>query len=74
MEENNKNSFWIYNIKVLYTNENYLNFIPTSSMTRYEQFNAITRLCIYLIVLSLVFGADSIWYQIPITKMIVQNH
>ena len=44
--EETKNSFWINNIKILYINQNYLNFIPTSTMTRYEQFNAVTRFCI----------------------------
>jgi hypothetical protein len=70
-EENNRNLFWINNIKILYTNENYLNFIPVSTMTRYEQFNAITRLCIYIIILSIIFGANSMWYQIPIIIIIL---
>ena len=51
----NKNLFWTNNFKILYNNENYLNFLPNKSMSRFEQLNAITRFCLYLIILCLLF-------------------
>ena len=65
----NENIFWTNNITVLY--QNYLDFIPTKTMTRYEQYNAITRFCIYLIILSIIFRAQSLWYTVPIIIIIL---
>ena len=67
----NKNLFWTNNFKILYNNENYLNFLPNKSMSRFEQLNAITRFCLYLIILCLLFGVDRIWYQIPLIIIIL---
>ncbi len=66
-----ENTFWVNNIKSLYENQNYLNFIPTSTMSRYDQLNAVTRMCIYTIILSVVFRANGIWYQVPIIIIIL---
>ncbi len=51
-----ENIFWIENPSILYESNNYLNFFPTSNMTRIEQLNAITRLCIYYIIIISLFG------------------
>jgi len=52
----NKNVFWLNDPTVLYKNGNYAVIIPTNDMTRVEQLNAISRLCIYLIIILLIFG------------------
>ena len=55
-------TFWFDNYKMLFINDNYLNFIPTSDMTRDEQLNAITRLAIYCIILLYLFDKESEYY------------
>lgn len=40
-------------------------------MSLYQKYNAITRLCIYLIVLSLLLSAPAIWWQIPTVIIII---
>ena len=40
-------------------------------MTRTEQLNAITRFCIYFIVLAFVLKKDSIWFQLPIVLIVL---
>lgn len=57
--DTNKNVFWLNDITVLYKNKNYLHFVPTSSMTRIEQLNSITRFCLYLTVLFVLFDNSS---------------
>lgn len=63
--------FWLDDISILYKNKNYLNFIPTSSMSRIEQLNSITRFCIYLLIIILLFDDSSDnWILLPITVII----
>lgn len=63
--------FWLNDITILYKNKNYLHFVPTSSMTRIEQLNAITRFCIYLSILFLLFDNSSENYiLLPIIGLI----
>ena len=50
----NNEQFWINDFSVLYKDGNYLKFIPKTSMKRPEQLNAITRLSIFLLILSIV--------------------
>ena len=45
-------SFWINNPSILLKHDNLKYFWPTEKMTSYEKLNAITRLVIYLTVLS----------------------
>jgi len=49
-----KDKFWTSDIKILYNEGRYLKFIPTTEMTRAEQLNAITRFCVYFIILLLL--------------------
>lgn len=59
--------FWLEDITILFKNDKYINYIPTSDSSRIEQLNAITRFCIYSIILMLLFGYDSKYLYIPIT-------
>jgi hypothetical protein len=63
--------FWIDDFTVLYKNHAYINFIPTSDMTRVEQLNALSRFFIYLIVLLLLFSQSTEWLYIPIIGLIL---
>jgi len=70
---NNKNSryiFWINDPTVLFSDGKYLSFIPTSNMTRVEQINAVTRFCIYFLLLALILGKSELWIQLPIIIII----
>lgn len=74
MENNtqqNKNIFWLDDPKILYYDDNYLKFFPQSQMTRVEQLNAITLLCLYSIILILIFYGFSKWLYIPIIIIIL---
>ena len=69
--DTNKNVFWLNDITVIYKDKKYLQFIPNSSMTRIEQLNSITRFCIYLSILFLLFDDSSDnWILLPIIGII----
>lgn len=63
--------FWLNNIKELYHNNNYLKFFPKYESSRIEQLNAITRLCIYFIILILLFKINNQWLYLPITIIFI---
>lgn len=55
----NKDIFWLYDPKIL--SDNFTEFVPTSSMSRTEQLNSLTRLAIYFIIILLAFNKSSTW-------------
>jgi hypothetical protein len=67
---NNGYVFWTTDPTILYKNEKYLEFVPTSKMTRIEQLNAVTRFCIYFFILAYITGKPESWYQFPIISII----
>jgi hypothetical protein len=69
--ENTKYLFWLDNIEILYKDNQYLNFIPSQSMTKVEQLNSITRFCIYYIVLLLLFNKSVTMIYFPIFIIIL---
>lgn len=64
------NKFWLQDPKILYTDQNYLRFVPTHNMTNVQKLNAITRFCIYSIILLIIFGMTKKWIYIPIMIII----
>lgn len=62
--------FWTEDLTILFKNDKYLEFFPTTYMTRIEQLNAITRLCIYCIILLIITGNTEGWIQLPIIVII----
>ncbi|AEX61544.1 hypothetical protein c7_L481 [Megavirus courdo7] len=52
MTDNKNDVFWIYNPMILFDNDNWYKIIPTSNMTQIEALNAMTRLFLYLLILS----------------------
>ncbi len=67
----NKDKFWLDDPKELYTDDSYLVFIPRYEMTKNQQSNAISRLCLYMILLILMFNKGEIFLFIPITILIL---
>lgn len=65
-----ENKFWLENPSVLITDNNYVKFFPTSEMTRIEQLNAITRLCLYYVILLLILGKSNEYLSLPIIIII----
>ncbi len=63
--------FWMDDLRELYQNRNYLKFFPRYEMTRSEQLNAITRFCMYFIILILLFDKNEDWLYIPITIIVL---
>jgi hypothetical protein len=66
MNKSDNYVFWTSDPTVLYKNRNYLSFFPSSNMTRVEQFNAITRFCIYLFILLVITKRSMILIQVCI--------
>ena len=65
------NIFWISDIMVLFRDNNYLDFIPSNKMTHVEQLNAITRFCIYLIIILLLTKRSKILIYVAICIIIL---
>ncbi len=61
--------FWIYKPKILI--EEYYELLPTNKMSRTKQMNTITRLLIYLIILSLLFDEDNTILLLCLTMIIM---
>jgi hypothetical protein len=61
--------FWIYKPKVLLSD--YYELLPTKQMSRVRQMNTITRLLIFLILLSLLFNSDNTILLISLTMIIM---
>jgi hypothetical protein len=66
-----KEKFWMNDVTELYKNNNYLQFYPKYETTPVTQLNAITRFCIYFIILILVFDKNEDWLYLPITLIVI---
>lgn len=62
--------FWLDDPLILIKDGNYLRFVPTISMTRVEQMNALTRFFIYWIIVLTMFGTVNRWMYVPIIGII----
>ena len=67
---NNNNMFWIYNIDILWKNNNYLHLLPLEDMNKQEKYNAVTRLLIYHIILLLILKLDHRYIYLDIILII----
>lgn len=66
-----REEFWMDDFKELYKNGNYFRFFPKYRSSRIEQLNAITRFCIYLILLILMFKRNEQWLYLPVTLIVM---
>ncbi len=64
-------SFWTEGLDNLYKDGNYLIVIPQKNMTTNEQYNALTRLCIYIIIIASIFSLDNAYIMYPIILIII---
>ncbi|AGC01880.1 hypothetical protein H012_gp583 [Acanthamoeba polyphaga moumouvirus] len=67
----NNDIFWIYDPMVLFRNNNWYKIIPTKNMTQVEALNALTRLFIYLLILSAILSFVTNYAYISIIAIIV---
>jgi hypothetical protein len=65
------NKFWLNNMGVLFSKNNYKQIIPRESMTTVERLNAIARFAIYFIMLSMLMKKDKIWIMMGIFIVIM---
>lgn len=56
--------FWLDDVTLLYNN--YLDFYPKYESSREEQLNAITRACLYFIIISIMFNIDEQFLYVPV--------
>lgn len=70
MDFDQKNIFWLDDPTVLYKNGNYIKILPEGGMTRIDQLNAVTRFCMYYIILLLIFQKSGSWIYIPLVLII----
>lgn len=64
-----KEQFWLDDPRELY--RHYTNFVPKYEMTRNQQLNAITRFCVFMIILILAFNRGEYVLILPISILIV---
>ena len=57
MENKKEKKFWLEEPKILF--KDYLDFIPNKNMNEIEIYNSISRFCIYLIIIFLIFYKDN---------------
>ena len=62
MSETDK--IWMQDPVILF--KKYLSFIPRKEMTNNQFYNAITRFCIYFIILILIFNKPKAWLYLPL--------
>ena len=67
----NNNDFWLNNPTILYSHGKYLDFYPTPTMKNTEKLNALTRFCIYLIIILFLLDISLIKYPIILLIFIV---
>lgn len=64
-------NFWLNNINILFSNNNFLKFYPKKGMTKNEILNSIMRFSIYLFFLIVLFGNNKKNVLLPIIIMII---
>jgi hypothetical protein len=68
--KDDKYIFWLDNLKVLYKNDNYLSIIPSKENTYVENLNAISRICIYYMIILFLFQMNVEYYYISLILLI----
>ena len=57
------NEFWIENPSILIEKDELVNFVPTKNMSLVQKMNAITRFCLYGLLIGMIFNfQDNIMY------------
>ena len=61
-----QDTFWLYDFKVLYQNQNLTDFFPTDSMSYSEKLNSIFRLTFYIAVILVIIKRSYLYMYIAI--------
>lgn len=60
-----KKVFWIENPYILFEKEELVNFVPNKNMSMVEKMNAVTRFCLYGLIIGQLFNfSDNIMYML----------
>ncbi|AYV79395.1 MAG: hypothetical protein Faunusvirus12_8 [Faunusvirus sp.] len=62
--------FWLEDFGVIFGGNRYWQIIPDIKMSRIEILNAISRFCLYLAILFVMFSSNTEWLYIPILLVI----
>jgi hypothetical protein len=65
------NNLWFNNINTLFTKDNFFEIIPVVNMNYNEKVNAITRFCMYLSLLLIVFTGNLNYLYLPLCVIIL---
>lgn len=66
-----QDTFWLYDFKVLYQNQNLTDFFPTDNMSYSEKLNSIFRLTFYIAVILLIIKKSYLYLYIAIIGAVV---
>lgn len=65
-------SFWTEDLTVLFSNRQFVNFVPKTNMSEVDKLNAMSRFCIYWMILLVMFSSDFYSFvYIPLVILIV---
>tara|TARA_B100001057_G_C22684885_1_gene885267 strand:+ start:281 stop:1054 length:774 start_codon:yes stop_codon:yes gene_type:complete len=65
------NNLWFNNINTLFTKDNFFEIIPNVDMNYNEKVNSITRFCMYLSLLLIVFTGNLNYLYLPLCVIIL---
>ena len=66
-----KNSFWLYNIRILFKDNNWIKFVPTNKMNKIEKLNAIARYVLYLSIILYLYKEDTNYIMFGLSGLLL---
>ena len=69
--ENQNNELWFNNVNTLFSRNNFFDIIPLIDMNFNEKVNAITRFCVYLSIILIVFTGNLNYLYIPLSVILL---
>tara|TARA_X000000950_G_C13885912_1_gene648836 strand:- start:382 stop:1107 length:726 start_codon:yes stop_codon:yes gene_type:complete len=69
--ENQNNELWFNNVNTLFSRNNFFDIIPLIDMNFNEKVNAITRFCLYLSIILIVFTGNLNYLYIPLSVILL---
>jgi hypothetical protein len=64
-------NFWLYDIEILWKNNNFIKLYPSNNMTKYEKFNAFSRLLILHMIIILILNLDKKYIYIDLFLLLI---
>ena len=69
--ENQNNELWFNNVNTLFSRNNFFDIIPLVDMNFNEKVNAITRFCVYLSIILIIFTGNLNYLYIPLSVVLL---